>query len=242
MKFLHFTVFFAAILSTLNAFALDINDENVKNAIKNNDIEAMETFIAQGFDVNSRDKDGNTPLYIALRQKRLEIAKKMIDAGADVNAPSAQNGMTPLIIATSMADRLQIKATEIMNSSEGYAQSRANEIKLKKYIMHQMNIAQKMLIMLIEQGADINQETPMGTPLISAVSNAWNTDLIDILIKSGANVNARDRKGRTALFYGEIFGGDTISTKLLAAGADVDIKDNSGKNYLEVTKEELIEN
>ena len=241
MRFFSSAVFFAIAFHIFNAFALDINDESVKVAIKNNDISAIDSFIEQGFNVNSRDENGNTPLYIALRQKRLDIAKKLIDAGADVNAPSAENGMTPLIIATSTAGKLQKKAEDVMNNAQGYTQSQVSEIKLKKYIMHQMNIAQKMLTMLIEQGADVNQETPFGTPLMNAATSPWNTDLIDTLIKSGAQVNARDRKGRTALFYGELFGGDKISTKLLEAGADIDIKDNAGKTYLEISEQEFTE-
>lgn len=241
MNFFSSAVFLAVAFYIFNAFALDINDENVKTAIKNNDIAAIENFIGQGFNVNSRDENGNTPLYLALTQRHLDIAKKLIDAGADVNAPSAENGMTPLIIATSTAGKLQKKAENIMNNAQGYTQNRVSEIKLKKYIAHQMNIARKMLTMLIEQGADVNQETPFGTPLMNAASNQWNTDLIDILLKSGAKINARDRKGRTALFYGEILGGDKISTKLLEAGADIDIKNNAGKTYLEITKKDFIE-
>lgn len=242
MKFFSVIAFLIIAFNISNVFALDINDENVKNAIKNDDATAMENFIEQGFEVNSRDENGNTPLYIALIQNRLDIAKKLIDAGANVNAPSAENGMTPLIIATSRAGKLQQKAEKILNNSKGYTQSRANEFKLQKYIAHQMNIAQKMLTMLIDEGADVNQETPFGTPLMNAVTNSWNTDIIDILLKSGAQINARDRKGRTALFYGEVLGGDKISSKLLAAGADIDIRDNAGKSYLEITKEELLEN
>ena len=109
MRFFSSAVFFAIAFHIFNAFALDINDENVKVAIKNNDISAVDNFIEQGLNVNSRDENGNTPLYIALIQKRLDIAKKLIDAGADVNAPSAENGMTPLIIATSTAGKLQKK-------------------------------------------------------------------------------------------------------------------------------------
>lgn len=242
MKYFYTLIVTAILLCGFNSYALDINDSLVAKAITENDVAQIENFIAQGLNVNARDENGNTILYRALIKNRLDIAQKLIDAGADVNAPSAENGKTPLIIATSRADELQKKAAEAMEQADGYTQNRAAEIRLKKYILRQMSIARKMLEMLITNGADVNQETPFGTPLMNASRNAWNMDLIDTLLKADADVNFKDRSGRTALFYGEIFGGDLITTKLISAGADIDIKDNRGKNYMELTKEDFEEN
>ena len=230
-------VFLFAVVFGTNAYAVDVNAEALKTAIKNNNISAVKAFAAQGVDVNYRDNDGNTLLYTALLKNNLEAAKILIDAGADVNAPSAENGITPLIIATSKANKLQKDAEKIMARQQGSAV----EAKLKKHIASQMTTARKMLQMLIDKGADVNQETPYGTPLMNAATNPWNIELIDILLKSEAQVNLRDRNGRTALFYGEIFGGNKIASKLLAAGADVDIKDVNGKTYMEATKEDFDE-
>ena len=168
----------------------------------------------------------------------MEAAKILIDAGADVNAPSAENGVTPLIIATSKAGKLQKEAEKLMANKR----NSAVEAKLKKGIAVQMTKARKMLQMLVDKGADVDQETPYGTPLMNAATNAWNVELIEILLKSGAQINLRDRNGRTALFYAEVFGGNNISTMLLKSGANVDIKDMNGKTYMEVTREDFDEN
>ena len=223
---------------TTDAGAIDVNAEALKTAVKSDNISAVKAFVGQGVDVNYRDNDGNTLLYTALNDNNLEAAKLLIEAGADVNAPSAENGITPLIIATSQADKLQKDAEKIMARQQGSGV----ETKLKKHITHKMMVARKMLQMLIDANADVNQETPYGAPLMNAVKNQWNVDLIEMLLKAGAQVNLRDRNGRTALFYSEIFGGNKISSMLLAAGADVDIKDVNGKTYMEVTKEDFEDN
>ena len=241
MKYFYLIISFV-FLCSFNTFAAENNNESIKRAIKTNDINAIEGFINQGQNINERDDRGYTPLHYALLKNRLKIAQKLIDAGADINAPSSENGLTPLLIATSRATELQKKAKKFMEQSDGDVEKRVTEIKLKKYIAKQMNFARKMLEMLIENGADLNQETPLGTPLMNASTNPWNADIIDVLIKSGANVNARDRNGRTALFYGEIFGGDSISTKLLSYGADITVKDNYGKTYMEVTADDFNDN
>lgn len=237
----HFYILLAALslLYPADSYSAEVNGEILRITVQNNNLAAMDSFINQGADVNLRDEDGNTPLYTALRRNHLTMAQKLIKAGADVNAPSAENGMTPVIIATSRANQLKDEAEKYMEEATGHMSKQAIEANLKKQITHQMNIARKMLQLLIDNGADVNQETPMGTPLISAASNPWNVDLIEILLKSGAQVNLQDRNGRTALFFGELFGGSKISSMLLSAGADVDIKDYNGKTYMEITADDL---
>ncbi len=216
-----------------NAADDEIDDAYVQKILSSQDEKAFDDLIAQGLDVNSRDEEGNTMLYYVLtHNKDLLMAKKLIEAGADVNAPSA-NGMTPLVIATSKANELQLQKMMI-NTMDFEEQKEVVEAKVNEEIEYEMNRAIAMLQMLIEQGADINQETPLGTPLMSASTSDWNKDMVEILLEKGAKVNQQDKNGRTALFYAQVFDCQEIPQILLSAGADVAIKDNNGKTYLEV--------
>lgn len=216
-----------------NAADDEIDDAYVQKILSSQNEKAFDNLIAQGLDVNSRDEEGNTMLYYVLtHNKDLLMAKKLIEAGADVNAPSA-NGMTPLVIATSKANELQLQKMMI-NTMDFEEQKEVVEAKVNEEIEYEMNRAIAMLQMLIEQGADINQETPLGTPLMSASTSDWNKDMVEILLEKGAKVNQQDKNGRTALFYAQVFDCQQISQMLLSAGADIAIKDNNGKTYLEV--------
>lgn len=241
MKYLGFIIFCITFIWSFSAVSIENDFGAMRDAIKKNDLSAVDNLISQGFEVNARDEHGNPPLHYALYDNRVKIVKKLIDAGANVNAPSSESGMTPLLIVTEKAKRLQQKAKKILAKTDGYTQSSSAEIKLQKYIIGQMNIAKKMLEILVENGADVNQKTPYGTPLMSAVCNEWNVSLIDILLKSGAKINEQDSNGRTALFYAEVFGGDQITTKMLSAGADVTVRDYDGKTYMELTKKDFAE-
>ena len=59
-------------------------------------------------------------------------------------------------------------------------------------------------------------------------------EIIKHLIKSGANLNAKDNDGKTALMYA-VDGIESLDiVKLLInSGADVNIKDNDGENALD---------
>ena len=63
------------------------------------DTDAVKALIANGADVNTKDKDGVTALMEAVFKGHLSIVKILVDAGADVNAKSRRD-MTALIIAS----------------------------------------------------------------------------------------------------------------------------------------------
>ncbi len=209
--------------------ATDVDDSYVQDILASQKDDSLDELIRNGLDVNSRDENGDTMLFFALTQSDdLAIAEKLIDAGADLNAPST-NGMTPLIVATSTATELQQQKMLIEAQNEKIALK-----DLEEQIQYQMKRATTMLQMLIEKGADVNQETPLGTPLMNAATNNQNSEMIDILLNAGAKINQQDSQGRTALFYAQLFGCDEIINQLIKAGADVTLRDNAGETYLEI--------
>jgi len=72
------------------------NTIDIFNAVRNDDIETVKTYINNGGDVNVKNKYGVTALVLARRT--VEIAKLLLDAGADVNAKNKW-GETPLMWA-----------------------------------------------------------------------------------------------------------------------------------------------
>lgn len=219
----------------------DIDDAFVQKILSSQDEAAFDDLISKGLDVNSRDENGDTMLYYVLtHNKDLFMAKKLIDAGADVNIPSS-NGMTPILIATSKANELQLQKM-MLNTMDFGVQKEIADAKINEEIEFEMNRAIAMLQMLIEQGADVNRETPLGTPLMSAATSDWNKDIIEILLQKGAKVNQQDKNGRTALFYAQVFNCQQILPILLKAGADITIRDINGKTYMEVESENFTDN
>lgn len=223
---------------TVPLIKAEFEDENMEEIMSTITIDMLEKLRSENFNFNMKDFSGNTPLYYLLtRNPDLNVAKKAIEFGADVNM-SVSNGMIPLNITTSKANELQLQVMMMKTLGLDVSSPEAQE-SLKEKLFREMNRMIEMAQMLIDNGADVNKKSSLGTPLMNAVTNAWNQEIVELFIKAGADLNAQDDKGRTALFYAAAGGNDDLVTYLLKAGADPDIKDASGKVYLDVERTKI---
>lgn len=116
--------------------------------------------IDQGLDVDTRDKDGDTPLTSCLvsrfkdnAETELKTVKVLLNAGADVNAAN-KDGKTALILAA----------------------------ELTKY-KRPLRFVLQALKLLKEAGADINHTDKKGNSALSIVQKIDNAEAIQILSK-----------------------------------------------------------
>ena len=91
-----------------------------------------------------------------------------------------------------------------------------------------------MVKQLLAKGVDINilGTTKVGTPLTFCASRA-NKEVVKLLLKSGATVNAVDNIGETALMKALDYNKDiAVAEALIRSGADVDILDKYGHDAI----------
>ena len=213
-------------------------EENMEETVAAWNVEDVIKAHDDGFDFNTKDFKNNTPLYYALsRNLSLDVVKKIIEYGADVNEPVG-NGMIPLNITTSKANELQLQILMLKTMGLDMTDPKVEE-ELEKKVFHEMSRMAETAAVLIDSGADINKESVLGTPLMNAVTNRWNEEIINLLLKYGADINKTDKNGRTALFYAFSSGNDDIVTLLIQAGADTNIKDNDDRTYMEIERTDI---
>ena len=214
-------------------------EDETDNILDTVDAEKMEQLIQNGLNINERDENGQTPLvYVLQNNPDLAVAQVLIDAGADINAPCL-NGITPLLVAVSIANNLDEDYRKVVEQTH-IEETEDRKATFEHISAQQMQHALEMLQMLIKDGADLNQETPQGTPLMVAATNNKNSQLIDVLLQSGARLNQTDQKGRTALFYAHAFNLEEIETQLIKAGALIDIVDRTGHSYMDARKDDFL--
>ncbi len=198
------------------AVASTLGDDNKREYPRTQDVERL---IAYGANVNSKKyrvgrRRGRTPLMQTAWLGTPEVAKLLIDKGADVKAKDNE-GMTPLMYA-------------------GYFPRNVDESQFRSILVHGNTKEMRFGIIktLMAAGAmDVNARDMEGhyqTPLMDAAfSNV--PEIVTALIQAGADVNAKDRYGRTALGIAvERSTTPEIVRVLIQAGADVNAKDGIG--------------
>lgn len=83
---------------------------------------------------------------------------------------------------------------------------------------------------------DVNvPDTASGwTPLLRCASMNGKKEVVDILIKFGANVNALDFENKSALMIAVISGNQPLVQILIEHGADIHVKNEYGKGIYEM--------
>ena len=184
-------------------------------------------------DLEEKDEDGNTPLYVATMFNNTRFMKKLIDAGANINSKNNQK-KTPLHYAAAYK---KIETVRLL-VSEG-----ANlEAKDKNGYtpLHQAVFMRKgdSIEYLIENGADVNARTKNGVSILhTSVTYRSYIELVRMLIEAGANVNYSIPGHEVFPLH---FAMDALEDKafdlLIDSGADVNALGDQGNSILHVAK------
>ncbi len=82
--------------------------QELLETVSKGELSKAKDFISKGADVNIKNKDGKTPLHIAVENNYEDIVKLLLQKNADVNAKD-NNGNTPLHIAVEKGNYFVIK-------------------------------------------------------------------------------------------------------------------------------------
>ncbi|MCL2144009.1 MAG: ankyrin repeat domain-containing protein [Endomicrobia bacterium] len=215
-----------------------VTDENIA-------AEIVKTLIKNGADINVKDNRGLASLmYAAGFASSAKAVKLLIEAQADVNAKDKEN-QTALIYAA--LGGLHIYEDVFFGID-----------------IHKPDRDPEIVKFLAEAGADVNVKTKEGYPLLTeAVMESSpeildilakskgidlnakdiagriplmyaNAEKMDILIKAGANIDAKyaDKKGNTLLMYAVYAGSKSFARSLIKAGAEINAKNKEGRTAL----------
>ncbi|KAH0554915.1 putative ankyrin repeat protein RF_0381 [Cotesia glomerata] len=173
----------------------------------------------------------STPLHAAVKNKNLEVARQLLDKGAN---PDAQDilGKTPLRYAVEAND---LKIADLLlprsnvNLPDNYDQTPVYIAVKKGYI----DLAERLLAEKATANCISNFRCEkLHTPLHAAVKNG-QVELVNLLVAHKANVEARNANNMTCLHIAIDKNNLDIAECLLAAGADVNAvcRVNCRENY-----------
>jgi ankyrin repeat protein len=204
-----------------------------KWAAENGNETIIELLINSGkVDVDSKDNDGPTPLWIAVWYGYEAVVKLLLKTGKVDVDPKDKYGLTPLWIAASNGHEEVVKLLLDTGKVDVNLKDKDGQTPLWLAAWYGYEAIVKLLL---DTGkVDVNLKDKGGrTPLWIAASNG-NKAVVKLLLDTGkVDVELKDRDGRTPLWKAASGGYKVVVKLLLDTGkVDVNLKDKDERTPL----------
>ncbi|MDC0307480.1 ankyrin repeat domain-containing protein [bacterium] len=197
-------------------------------AVSDENIDAMKAAIANGADINAKDKGGATPLdYTLIKNNRLKYLQIPKDNKTNILNQNIANLILKHGGESGTPDSLVVAA--LVGDISWVSKHLDNGISVNNIIYNRFTplLAAakeghiKIAELLIAQGADVD----LKLPIIDAIKRK-QIEIVETLIANSANINLKDSDGRTPLHFAARKGFKKIAALLITKGANVNEKDN----------------
>ena len=211
-------------------------------AVEARDVRMVEKLIAQGVPVNFCDEEFSySPLSWAAQNGSTRIARRLIEAGADVEARDWMD-QTPLWTAV-MIDRVRVVRVLLEAGAKINITDDSGDTLLQSAIWSE---SFRSIELLIEAGADPDIVAGGAPAALHWAVAKGLPRLADLLLEAGADLNValpggRDtgifeglNPGSTPLMIAAREGNLELLSRLLEAGSDWTLKDSKGNTVVDV--------
>ncbi|MCI0557384.1 MAG: ankyrin repeat domain-containing protein, partial [Nitrososphaera sp.] len=189
----------------------------IREAVQEEDLNALINFLPNLKSINSKDENGLTPLMIATLYCKPSIISYLLNNGADAT--------NPLILILAVGE-----------GSFKLIGKYADNMNLNAPVNIDQHTRAKCAKLLLDHGAKANVSIRNGeTPLMYATSNI---DILEALLQYGADVNAKSNMGWTAVMYAAFYGHTAGAKLLITQGADLNAISSDGWTALKLARSE----
>ncbi len=201
------------------------------DSVYDNEPEPVQLLLEAGADANAATAQGFTPLHLAALDNADKVAELLLTHGSRVNT-AANDGETPLAFAamTGNADLVRTLLRAGANANTAETDGMTPLLRAAYY-----GDSAEVLQLLAEAGANLHATTQdSGAGALHYAAPGGREANLRALLALGADVNARDKLGATALLRAVAMRQSACVQLLLEAGATTDFNGDNGKKFCDL--------
>ncbi|HWB08174.1 MAG TPA: ankyrin repeat domain-containing protein [Pirellulales bacterium] len=200
-------------------------------------LEAVRALLAAGSKVDQRGPNRQSPASLAAERGAAEVVQALLAAGASVTQTDG-NGRSVLDVAAAqgMADVVRAVLQSLSREpdhSEVLSRALTWAVRATRGATEESIVA--VAEQLVAAGARVAKDANPA-PLDTAADSGFER-VVAILLAAGAEVNATDRSGHTALLGPVLYRHLGVAKLLLDHGADPNLRDEDGKSAVDYARE-----
>ncbi len=203
-------------LMKLEGKGIEFSPDGFLKKIAEGDVDSVQLLLDAGIDPNSKDNEESSALMIASHLGFPDIVTLLLDRGANPNAKN-RYGNTAIIEAVVSRDLCFFNRGL---ESENAPECNQSQVDFEFAVQH-----------LLDVEADPNAKDNGGTSALFFASN--DPEIAEVLLSNGADVNLRNKDGRTLLIESVKDNAAEFVKLLLNHKADSQIKDAEGKSAID---------
>ena len=209
---------------------LDISKTAIHECARKGSLSVSRLLIDSGVDINLRDNEGQTALYLAVKNKHKYMVKCLLESKADVNMKYNENASGRIYLVRGM-DRGK-PAWHYVQVEKALL-----PLFLRRTNSGSLDVADFGLVLKGRWGEDPpenvrNNINEMGATfpdtqsqtVLHVASKSASLEIVDLLVKHKADINANDADGFTPLHLAAMYGNIQVVKKLVELDADVNLK------------------